>query len=478
MADGPQTDRFLVLDARVVDFAEGLVLELGQATKDDHNPLFGEEAYSDPPKPWESRFDNFYPNVIWDADRRQFRLWYFCFIKDPGCGSVPPSRRTRDEPSPEKSREEGLLFACSGDGIRWEKPDLGLIEFEGSRDNNIVMSASSHGIHAGGVMRDDCATDPARLYKVFYKTKKEMAVAFSPDGLSWSDPVPWPEHTAVGDTHNNAFWDEKHNRYVGITRGWADGVRTVQRTDSTDFVNWSRPVEILRGQDAHDQIYTMPVFPWANAYIGLPAIFHKGNPQADDWDTVHTELAWSPDTLEWHRICPGQALIPRGSGQYPTGAYDCGCVYPSVPVDTNNEMLLYYGGSNGQHNAWREGSLNLARLRQDGFAGLSAGHSSGPGRMGTSVFRVGTASADFTVNADIPTGGMLRVAVQDDEGHGIRGYGLDDCAAITEGGISVSVAWKDRHIRELAGQTVRFLFELEALTLYGFSGALYREGIV
>ena len=42
----------------------------------------------------------------------------------------------------------------STDGINWRKPALGLIEFAGSRQNNIVMSRAAHGIHAGGVLKD------------------------------------------------------------------------------------------------------------------------------------------------------------------------------------------------------------------------------------------------------------------------------------------------------------------------------------
>ena len=30
-------------------------------------------------------------------------------------------------------------YATSDDGVFWERPNLGLIEYEGSRDNNLVM---------------------------------------------------------------------------------------------------------------------------------------------------------------------------------------------------------------------------------------------------------------------------------------------------------------------------------------------------
>jgi hypothetical protein len=98
--------------------------------------------------------------------------------------------------------------------------------------------------------------------------------------------------------------------------------------------------------------------------------------------------------------------------------------------------------------------------------------------MGTAVFRVGGSSAGsgLTVNAEIPTGGLLRVGIQDEEGHGVLGFGLEECTPVTEGGLSITVEWKGSDLRELAGRHVRFVFELEAMTLYGFSGDLYREG--
>ena len=48
----------------------------------------------------------------------------------------------------------------------------------------------------------------------------------------------------------------------------------------------------MRGADAHDQIYSMPICRYGDLYIGLPSIFHKGDAkQPPDWDMVDTELA-------------------------------------------------------------------------------------------------------------------------------------------------------------------------------------------
>jgi hypothetical protein len=43
-----------------------------------------------------------------------------------------------------------ILCAMSRDGLKWEKPNLGLVEFEGSRANNLVL----RGPHGPGVFQE------------------------------------------------------------------------------------------------------------------------------------------------------------------------------------------------------------------------------------------------------------------------------------------------------------------------------------
>ncbi len=469
----------LLLDPRNVAEAQDAAQVVGRVEKRAANPLFREDYFADPPKPWEARLDNVYPSVIYDEEEGIFKCWYKSFLIDPSSNGTPLAQRPH-VPYKGGGREEGVLYADSADGIHWRKPELGLIEFAGTRQNNIVMRRAVHGIHAGGVLKDPRDTDPSRRYKFIHLNARavRMASCFSADGFSWSQPLLWPERDAVGDTHNNAIWSPELERYICITRGWSDGayrgLRTVLRSESEDFLRWSPLVEILRGADAHDQIYSMPIAYYGDLYLGLPAIFHKGDETAADWDRVDTELAISTDTLHWRRICPGQALIPRGAGSYPDGEHDCGCIYAAAPIVQGDKVLLYYGGSNGLHNGWREGSFNLATLPLDRFAGYRSLARPGKALLTTAPLRV--TGAGITLNADIDAGGSIRAALIDVAGAALPGFGLDYSLPLREGGLALALRWRERTIAELARQPIRLQLELNAATAYAIGGATRADG--
>ena len=166
-----------------------------------------------------------------------------------------------------KHREMGVCYAVSSDGIHWDRPELGLIEFNGSTRNNLVM----RDVHGVGVTLDPHDPDPAGRFKAFM----EGGVARSPDGLHWSPLQPCPEIDARWDTHNNLFWDEGNGRYVGITRLWDGRQRTVGRTESVDFNSWTRAVEVLQAlpNEPDRQTYALIAFPYAQLYLGLLMMF-------------------------------------------------------------------------------------------------------------------------------------------------------------------------------------------------------------
>ena len=79
--------------------------------------------------------------------------------------------------------------------LRWSKPALGLFEFEGSKQNNLL------GVGGGSlaVLHDPIDPNPQRRFKRFAHRSGGYFAAYSPDGIRWHEQGARPVLTA-GDT--------------------------------------------------------------------------------------------------------------------------------------------------------------------------------------------------------------------------------------------------------------------------------------
>ena len=435
----------LVLDSRVIQSAAGARLTFGVIAKDPHNPLFRAD------KPWENALNNLYPNVLYDEQERLFKLWYKCVLNDKDVIAK------MDNPTPIHGQGWFLLYATSKDGLTWQKPELGLYKFDGSTRNNAVAQDTPN----VGVFKDPHDPDPARRYKMIYDLGHgKMRARFSPDGLRWSEPaVPDGLTDDPGDTHNNAFWDERLGKYVLFSRPVAGGQRTVARFESRDFLHWENGQMVLRSnadEGKARQAYCMPSFPYANVYLGYLMMINAGSDQ-----TVDCELAWSPDSVAWHRVNPGTPFLPRG----PKGSYDSSCIYAPAgpPIAQDGNILIVYGGSDAVHKGWKRHCLPaLARLRLDGFAGYEPAQAGSSATIVTQPLRA--TGEPLRVSADAQ-GGSLRVAVLD-----AGDFGAAPSIPMARDATDAAVEWTGRDFSALKGKMVRLKFELRGAKLYAFSG--------
>lgn len=453
--DAPERDRYLLLDSRIIDSAENSRLTIGKVQKYKDNPLFEED------KPWEQRFDNLYANVIFDEEEQIYKCWYSPFIVDRSAkGMTLEQREEAKRYRTRKDREMAICYATSKDGIAWDKPELGNVEYEGCKANNILWRGTSDrkhlwgGPHGSGVFKDLHDPDPKRRYKAFLKSEI-LSVAFSADGINWSPAIPCPEADSAGDTHNNAFWAPTLGKYVGMTREWAKPFgRQVVRTESDDFLNWTKCELVLEGLGWHWQTYSMPVFYHGGVYLGLVAVMDK------EADRVWTELTWSPDTINWHRVLPGTPLIANSEKE---GDYDWGCVYAAAcPVVLEDEIRLYYGGSDGHHFGWRNGFFALATLRPDGFAGFTQIKSSEPATITTTP--VVHREIPLRISADVGNKGYVKVRVFDD-----RKELVAESESLNGNLTDKKVTWRDGFsLNRLGKKPVQLQFEFQDATIYSF----------
>ena len=396
--------RFLLLDSRIVSTTTNMDLTIGSPEKHSANPLFVED------QPWERRLDNFYGNIIFDVDEEVYKCWYSPFIVANSSKGMSLQERLDEPYKGHKDQEMGICYAVSKDGINWEKPKLGLVDYHGSKRNNIIW----RGPHGAGVLQDQNDPDIDRKYKCIFQG---LNVSFSPDGLDWSSPHKI-ECDLPGDTHNNATWVSSLDKYVAFTRSWTktdteiiglesktnhNWVRQVARIESSNFVDWSPAKVVIEGASWALQPYALSVFEYAGLYLGLLAIHDQVS------DRVWTELAWSIDTTTWERIDQGKPLIGCGETEL---EYDYGCVYACVtPVFLSDQIQIYYGGSDWLHFGWRTGCLALATLRPDGFAGYQQNKRNEPGTISTSL--ISYQGGALKVTADVEVGGSIEIKVLD-----------------------------------------------------------------
>jgi hypothetical protein len=408
-----------------------------------------------PEHPWEKLCVSAYATLFEDDGR--FRLYYEAYdtYESPDGGDY----------------EARVCYAESSDGVNWTKPSLGVCEFNGSKDNNIVMQTGmglGRGVHGAMVFRDPNGDDHDRYKMVWcYSDFKIPAVAgaVSPDGIVWTGLDTPVVTNQFADTETVIQWDPDREVYTGYFRDWPKGDlypnrRVILHATTPDFYNWPER-HLAFAADSQDDpgtdIYTNAYTAWPgaqNAHIMMPSFYPRTR------DTMESHLAVSRDGVVWQRPrreplwgpgAPGsfnqagdvvsQGIITPKPGQW---SFMLGC-----RSKTHNET--HYGDQDiGPGGIWR------ANIREDGFLAMSA---EARGECWTNPL---TFDGDvLRVNAWTHFGGQVRIGLCEENGEPIPGYSLDDCDPLTGDQIWPAVTWRgNANLSALEGKTVRLHTEL------------------
>ena len=451
-------EKYLVLDSRIIESTKNAKLTLGQITKHESNPLFVEG------QPWEPRYDNMYPNVIYDNEENLYKCWYCPFIVDQRTTETHPNRRkpslTPYMDARPAGREEALLYAISKDGLNWVKPELGLVDFKGSSKNNIVC----RGLSGAGIIKDELERLPERRYKAFYCSNSGYKMRYSFDGLNWGDEVSLPG-VGESDCHANMIWSPELKKYVGILRHYdpipVTGNRKIARTESIDSVTWTKSETILEGTP-QNQLHDMVIFRDGGVYLGLLGCMNYPSKETRNGVRQHIELAWSPDSYKWHRINPGTPFISNSksnNNEYGKMPYDWGCVFPSAPVFVDDEIRIYYGASDWYFFDWRKGGLALATLGKNRWAGYEPLNNNSEAIVTTVPLMLGNR---ISVTADVGKGGLISVNVLDSEN-------VTVCSQVIRTSCTdFSLAFESKSF-DVAGKKYAIQFKVRGAKVYSFS---------
>ena len=470
-----------------------------QPTRHGDFPLIG------PDKPWEGTLTYFGGHYLnREPDTGRLRMYYQAWTLELApeiAVQSNPSNPTAAVPGVNTIEHGKLCMAVSEDGLKWEKPELGEIEWEGSKENNIVLDERICGTIWGGVMYDEIETDPRRKWKAMtFGSPGDwhgVCIYFSPDGIHWT---PWKNNPVLtaridaGDSYVLFGYDKRINKYVAYIRpqdwyrhypdtpyhrvtspSWPFGAslqnhpyRTMGRSVSDDFVHWSVPEEII-APDLDDefgtQFYGMTVGTYEDYYIGNLWIYNLGSHD----DRITMQLAVSQDGIKWQRVGNRKPFIDVGD----EGPFHSQMILATTSpyLVMGDEIWIYYAAFNCTHYGTRfperEAGIGLCKLRLDGWVGLAS--EGEEGYFLSRPFDLEGEPIELEINADASKG-YVKVAVVGEDHQLVPGYSQHDCVALAEDRIHHTVRWKQNENLQGAGdRRVYFMFRLKDAEIFSYS---------
>lgn len=453
----------------------------------------------DPNTPWGIRLQAYRPSEIRKMEIPPEKPWESqpitleCMVEDDGvykawgsCGAP--------------------CYLESEDGLHWRRPVVGLVEFQGSTDNNLIPSAPKRHVFidpndvngryksvyeaqitqeefdAYRARRPDAWSPRAQRHadeRTFYVCLKG---AVSRDGFVWEE-LPEPLVVDHTDTLNVGWYDVRRSKYVMYVRTWNTFVnaaadaskpwdswlnharRCIGRIEGGDFRNLPLPETILEpGPDLPPTagLYTN-CFTWIprapECLLMFPAVYYLHN------DTTNIHFASSLDGIVWNWL-PGNPLIETAS----FGAWDGGCIFTNPPLMElgDGSFALPYFGSNVPHKYPRglmQTGWGYAVWPQGRIAALVADEKGAFATVG-----IIPKSAHLRLNARTKRAGSIRVAVAPGAGpHGVvEGRGFEDCRPIVGDHPRIRVQWGAHEDLGVApGEPVVLRFALEQAEIFG-----------
>ena len=492
---------------------DAVVAAASNVQRQPHRPARHGPPILEADRPWETDGGGVYMyggSVLFDSEERIFKMWYRTsgpIVEGPGTtgGEDPGGYRA--------------CHAVSEDGLIWEKPELGLAEFDGDTRNNLLPPSSDgmQFIRRPNLIKDYDEPDPARRYKMVYMDNVNgawgLSKAYSPDGITWEMNVGTPHRFEPPIAPNGILfgWDPRLERYVhfhrksGRRRADVDGrmVRykaAVMRTESRDFETWGGTTEVLSRQPSDPPN-------WSPSHgIDLAAVLYTGDLYVGFIDTVYshlvedvdpalwgihssefaeyrTELVVSRDGIRWRRAMPFFEFMRRGMYD----AWDCDHVALHKPLVKDDAIYIYYSGGSvantandprhPQHHWGRREAIGVATMRLDGFVSLDgcgpdSSVTTRPLRFEGDRLEVNVRApydpATPRASAERPHG-LFSVEILDVNSTPLTGYSRADCDVFSGDNVHHTVTWNGNPgLGRLAGQPVRLRFHLHNAALYSF----------
>ena len=462
LAEPPPTRECLDIGSRLELFVDyRLIGQLRGTRLQLHEPRSGGVAI-EYDQSWEDWY-SFYTTVLKGGDT--YRMYYRC-----GLGSA----------------QSYTCYAESRDGIRWSRPSLGLVEFEGNRENNIILTS---GRQFCPFIDGRPGVPASQRFKANMEAKGGLLGYISEDGIHWQlvqEKVIVPRSLRNHfDSQNVMFWSEVEERYVLFCRHMVGGRRSMARSTSRDFLSWTDPVLMTYSDTGttvpSQHLYTNQTHPYFRAphiYVALPGRFQSGRRVLNEAQTK--ALGTDPDfprDPDWRvrDISDGVLLTSRAGTTLYDFTFRESLIRPGIGL-SNWTSRTNYPALGGVPTGPKEMSLYVQRdyaqdtarlermvLRTDGFTSVHAPHEGGEMISRNLQFTGG----ELVINYSTSAAGSLQVEIQNASGSPMPGFAAAECTTIVGDEIERVVSWKSgSDLSRIAGEPVRLRFVMKDADLY------------
>lgn len=455
--------RELFVDGYLVDHLDGVSLRF-------HAPVDRGIALDFGEKPWEKRYVG-YGTVIYTGDLYQMYYRSDASLVDGTYG-----------------------YAESTDGIEWTRPNLGIVEFDGSKNNNLILKGRDGSHSFSPFLDQNPQSKPDQRYKAIglrrtANGKRWELLAFaSPDGKHWKLMQDEPVMTDDAfDSQNVPFWSAAEGRYVLYYRTKANrhtGTRLVARAVSDDFIHWTPQgtMEYRRlGEEVPtEQMYinqTHPYFRAPHIYVSTAARFMQSHPALTDEQAAQI----GPGNF---KDCSDAVLMTTRGGLVYDRTFMEGWVRPGIGYENwgtrsnypflgvvptgDTEMSVYVVKAYGLPNE----HVRRYTLRLDGFASINAPYDGGEMISKPLICPGDSLNLNYATSA----AGSVRVELLDEQGTVIPGYSLEDCEQMIGDQIARPVKWRGASdLGSLTGKVIRLRFVMKDADLYALQFAPVSE---
>ncbi len=418
-------------------------------------------------KPWEGNV-SLGSTIFKDGDR--YRLYYAGRAAENyvmRSGLREGETVVRDHPS-------FMCLAESRDGIVWTRPSLGLFEFQGSTDNNIVMDLKD------GYPEPFLDTNPAVPANERYKGARAqpggdgLYIFVSPDGLHWRKWREAPVFTSTlpgaFDSSKIIFWSASEGRYVCYFRFNKQSVRAMIRATSPDLIHWSEAVPLEFGDTPPEHFYAYAIQPYLRAphiYVSFPWRFSPWRKRFEEMPSPgisDTLFMSTRDGVHGTRFM--ESFIRPGRDQrnwvHRTTAVSTGLIQTA-----DDEISLYVS----RHYTYPTNHLERFAIRVDGFTSAHAGYPEGEIVTRPLRFRGQSLILNYATSA----AGSIRVEFLNAAGKPLPGFTLQESPILFGDEIAAAVTWARSKsytdanpLKVLVDTPVRLRFVIQDADLYSF----------